>query len=55
MDMAERHCVSGIEHVSLSADDKHVRILDQTQLPNREVYKELTINKFSTVPYRGDS
>ena len=41
MDMADRHYVSGIEHVSLSADDKRVRILDQTQLPNREVYKEL--------------
>ena len=30
--------VRGIEHVSLAADGKSVRILDQTQLPMREVY-----------------
>ena len=29
----------GIEHVSLSEDKKSVRYLDQTQLPNREFYK----------------
>jgi len=32
----------GIDHVSLSGDGKGVVILDQTQLPNREVYKTLT-------------
>ncbi|HUM83733.1 MAG TPA: S-methyl-5-thioribose-1-phosphate isomerase [Lachnospiraceae bacterium] len=31
----------GIDHVALSADGKSVTILDQTQLPCREVYKDV--------------
>lgn len=32
----------GIEHVELSEDASSVRILDQTQLPNREIYKNVS-------------
>ncbi len=39
--MGENTYVSGIEHVGLSEDGQRVRILDQTRLPNREVYKEV--------------
>jgi len=34
--------IAGIEHVTLNPDRKSVRILDQTQLPNRIIYKDVS-------------
>ena len=34
--------IAGIEHVTLNPDRRSVRILDQTQLPNRIIYKDVS-------------
>ncbi len=34
--------IAGIEHVTLNPDHKSVHILDQTQLPNRIIYKDVS-------------
>lgn len=41
-DISENPYVRGIEHVTLAEDRRSVRILDQTQLPGREVYKDVS-------------
>ncbi|MDO4478952.1 MAG: S-methyl-5-thioribose-1-phosphate isomerase [Lachnospiraceae bacterium] len=41
-DTAFNPYAEGIDHVELNPDAKSVHILDQTQLPNREIYKDVS-------------